>query len=85
VLSECECEQRGRRTNVRWLGGSGFSEHLSHNAHTFAMFPMPAHPTDGIGACQLSGAGRYVRFLEDTEYPFRTLLRHWGGPCGLVR
>ena len=34
----------------------GFSEHLSHNAHTFAMFPMPTHPTDGIGACQLSGA-----------------------------
>ena len=41
VGDEVECDQRGGREDIKWLGGSGFWEHLPL-AHTLVMFPMMA-------------------------------------------
>ena len=41
VGDELECDQRGGREDIKWLGGSGFWEHLPL-AHTLVMFPMMA-------------------------------------------
>ena len=42
-----KCNQGGGKQDIRWKGGSGFSEHLPR-AHTFVMFPVRRKPTEPL-------------------------------------
>ena len=42
-----KCNRGGGKQDIRWKGGSGFSEHLPR-AHTFVMFPVRRKPTEPL-------------------------------------